>query len=149
MSIYLTEDPFDQTDLSNTLIQSTLCVNRIAAIDPGKKTSKKMIVYGPTDRNGSLSRVGDQTRGESPARTLSQRLLPDLEPKTYLWRYFAKPLRIRVLANRWRRYTPVAVILLMPRRDPGRRGHLSRGSYCNAVPALASAYEDSQVVKIV
>ena len=58
--------------------------NRIAAIDPGKKRQKKTILYGPSDRNGSLFRFGDRTRGVSPARMLSRRPLPGFEPNTNL-----------------------------------------------------------------
>ena len=93
------------------------------------KNGKKTILYGPLDRNGSLSRFGARTRGESPARTLSRRPLPDLEPKTYLWRYFAEPLRLRVLVNRWRRYTPVAVILLSHWTSNGLAGATKNDSH--------------------
>ena len=88
-----------------------LGLNRITAIGPGKNV-KKTILYGPCDRNGALSHFGDQTRGESPTRTSTRRPLHEFEPKTNLWRYFAEPLRLRLPADRWRRYTPVAVILL-------------------------------------
>ena len=77
--------------------------NRNTAISLGKK-GQKTIRVGPWDRSGSLSHFGDRTHGESPARTSTRGPLHELEPKTYLWRYFAKPLCLRFLANRWRRY---------------------------------------------
>ena len=77
------------------------------------KMAKNTIHYGPWDRNGLYSRFGDRTHSKGQARALTSKPLPVLEPKTYLWRYFAKPLRHRLPANRWRRYTPLAVILLI------------------------------------
>ena len=65
---------------------------------PRIETDRYSTSYGPLQHRGSNSR--------------RKRPLPDLEPKTNLWRYFAEPLRLRVLADRWRTYTPVAVILL-------------------------------------
>ena len=85
--------PFMKDWLTGLLLQ---------CISPSKK--QKTIHYGPWDRNWLLPRFGDRTHSESPARTLMWRLLHELEPKTYLWRYFAEPLRHRLLADRWRRY---------------------------------------------